>query len=116
MIPKQAIEKAIEGGWKFRGYDFDIKFLVKKYPYHIALDRSFWQALGKALGWGEKRYKQSVVATLIRGGNHRAHIRMQRKPTPNRWKKEALRFYDLILTGGDTEKFWAELLANKQEA
>jgi hypothetical protein len=57
----------------------------------IALDPSFWQALGKALGWN------------VTG----RQLAMNSKPN---WQIWATRFYDLILTGGDTEKFWADLL------
>jgi hypothetical protein len=59
--------------------------------YKIALDPSFWQALGKALGW-EKANRET-----------RTEIWLE-------WKWNAHRFYDLVLTGGDTEKIWKELL------
>ena len=58
----------------------------------IALDPSFWQSLGKTLGW-EKCAEGCE-------GDCKVGV----------WKKKARRFYDLILTGGDTEKFWDELL------
>lgn len=74
MIPKQAIEKAIEGGWKNS---------ENIYPHWsvIAFDKTFWQALGKALGWEELDW--------IPYGQH---------------------FAKVILTGGDTEAFWKEIL------
>lgn len=49
MIPKRAISKAIEGGWQNgpqRRAELDIGWSVYE---KIALDPSFWQALGKAL-------------------------------------------------------------------
>lgn len=92
MTLKQAIEKAIEGGWKlkhYEKYEQKPKFLVAERkangsvlynPYwfemHIIttyrdnkpltqiemvrielvlLDPSFWQSLGKAMGWGEEK-------------------------------------------------------------
>jgi hypothetical protein len=106
MIPKQAIEKAIEGGYKI-----DLAWFVDLPVYahaQIIIDPDFWQALGKALGWL----------------NH-CPANIDHKPTTNPlecpecgcsyngaqiWKDSAHRFYDLILTGGDTEKFWDDLL------
>lgn len=65
MIPKQAIKKAIEGGWepsefRERAYwrtrrpirPLNRHQLSASITLHeIALDPTFWQALGKALGW-----------------------------------------------------------------
>src|SRR4051794_12707419 len=78
MIPKIAIEKAIEGGWK-ESLEIDKVEVLEPYApgnpdfyrvaqvhcHHadmqlnysmaeIALDPTFWQALSKALGWGTK--------------------------------------------------------------
>lgn len=91
MIPKQAIEKAIEGGWQHEIKDFAEYALATFNPSGIrwqviALDKTFWQALGKALGWVPDY-------ALEAGWGHYAHM-----------------FYRLIHTGGDTEKFWADLL------
>jgi hypothetical protein len=95
MIPKTAIEKAIEGGWHGFNYGEEgcwsgcrVPNIEKKRWRDIALDPSFWQSLGKALDW----YPD---AELI----------------PMSWRSNAIRFYDLILTGGDTEAFWKELLS-----
>lgn len=103
MIPKSAVEKAIEGGW-LGNTNRDLKVVIDRYndvltkrgrviyykksQERIALDPTFWQALGKALGWPEK-------SEVYRRG---------------KWLHQAVCFYDLILTGGDTEKFWAEVL------
>lgn len=54
-------------------------------------DPSFWQALGKALGW-------RIVGPTKKDNDHNPE-----------WYYRALEFYELILTGGDTEKFWEEL-------
>ena len=54
---KNAIKKAIEGGWKIPHVEEQdeapaaIRFYVKN-PHKILLDHLFWQALGKAMGWG----------------------------------------------------------------
>jgi hypothetical protein len=105
MIPKAAIEKAIQGGWQpnvseFREFvcyidavnylDAKGSWQVIKYE-EIALDPSFFQALGKALGL-EKSDR-----------NTRTEIWLE-------WKYQAHRFYDLILTGQPTEPFWEALL------
>lgn len=109
MIPKKVLELACEGGWELRGGfvptgvtalptgnpSFSLRFEDPdtKKPWHesvgweeIALDPAFWQALGKQLGWAPMG-----EATVEKGS----------------WFSYAHGFYDLILTGGDTEKFWA---------
>jgi hypothetical protein len=77
MIPKSAITKAIEGGY--------IDFAENYSDANRICDPSFWQCLGKALGWG---------------GNAKGGV----------WSQEAIRFYKIILTGGNVEQFWNELL------
>ncbi|TCU78881.1 hypothetical protein EDE08_101664 [Bradyrhizobium sp. R2.2-H] len=106
MIDKFAIEKAIEGGWKhFEGLDkkeaslYAHNILALSDWQTIALDRTFWQALGKALGWEQKA---GMRVTSIGTADH----------YEAGWSENAHRFYDLILTGGDMEKWWQELLAN----
>lgn len=108
-IPKEAIEKAIEGGWcknygngkpPFKhGVGRDAVTIlyneggpIQTYYYaQIALDPTFWQALGKSCGWDKNASVYSHT-------------------TMTQWQQAAMQFYDLILTGGDTEKFWAEIL------
>ncbi len=97
MIPQRIIEKAIEGGWNaYFGRQGEL--LITRDTSNssagtwtpqwqeIVLDIFFWKALGKV------EFNDPNVKTL-EDPIHRAH-----------------RFYDLILTGGDTEKFWEELL------
>lgn len=104
MIPKQAIEKAIEGGWKNSEYEWATSHVqdavvVELAARLIALDRTFWQALGKALGWNEANGKVGAYHSFVDG-----------KIVDEYWMLTAHRFYDLILTGGDTETYWDELL------
>jgi|GEM_PF-3869905 len=92
-IQKAAIERAIKGGW---AVDLGVRSTCLKCDKRLcgcqfrweerswkdfALDPSFWQALDKGLG-------------------ERGYI----------WDDRARVFYDLILTGGDTDKFWADQL------
>lgn len=98
MIPKQAIEKALEKSWICKACIEP----EKNYPWYehaIALDPTFWQALGKALGWREEEWHPT--RTYPDGS----------QKTWAGYMPHAHRFYDLILTGGDTEKFWSDLLA-----
>ena len=76
MIPKQAIEKAIEGGYTEAWIkDGDV---YTEHPHSsIVLQATFWQALF---------------------------------PGTRDWLFNAHRFYDIILTGGSTDEFWATLL------
>src|SRR5512139_3628292 len=107
MIPKEAIEKSIEGGWKpMAGFvklrklysdgtaDFYFEESEEIYPrsldwHKIAFDALFWQGLAISLGW-------PIVDNI---------------PARN-WWGHAHNFCQLILAGSDTTKFWKELLTN----
>lgn len=96
----EAIKLAIEKG----GYDHkQMKFTAgslfwfgehkpeKDIQNEMALDPLFWQALGKALGWKE-RTKTIHYQT---------------------WYLYAKEYFHLLLTGGDTEQFFKDLLKTK---
>ena len=78
MIPKQVIEKAIEGGWKeHRGFSFQAAVVIddrvmllqerEATPVTafttqeaVVLDREFWLGLGEALEWKKTDVGQGV--------------------------------------------------------
>lgn len=102
-LPKHIIELAIEGGWDIKkGVGIPAKidiipsmqlYASKVVPEKVILDPLFWEALGKRLGWSPKNsWKDS--GDIRHAG----------------WIIEAKRFYDIILTNGNTDKFWEELL------
>lgn len=96
MIPREALIKATEGGWKpdwsYVGHEnvIDGILAVEGDMALVALTNAFWQALGKSLGWSEKNYKTTE------------------------WHYQAMRFYDLILNNQPTDEFWEEILSAKQ--
>lgn len=130
MITRQAIEKAIAGGWTGQypaqfGKPPVAMFAFKLSPqsdveevsrvihkggnaYKVALDPSFWQGLGKALGWEmakecpcchkEYEYCRCDNCSIQEGGKY------------IEWQANARGFYDLILTGGDTKAYWQDIL------
>ena len=59
----------------------------------LILDPLFWQALGKALGW-----KREL-------SQHWDIVRPE-------WLNKAMTYYEINLTGGDTEKFFKKLIKN----
>lgn len=107
-IPKEIIEKAIEGGWRpencryptikslqIDGVWFDVQNSSSPifFAYEvIVLDPTFWQSLGKSLGWEESEPTNPLGIP--------------------KWRNEAGIFYDLILTNQPTDIFWQELLHN----
>jgi hypothetical protein len=136
VIPQQAVEKAIGEGfieaYEYRGIqDGGMHLFIWKeephtekqwrdfscllYPWEkIALDPSFWQCLGKALRWTdctpciaeEHRYP------LDKNGNASNICKFCNEVfTPGTWQEIAHDFYDLILTGDDTNKFWNDLMS-----
>jgi hypothetical protein len=118
MIPKEIIEKAIEGGWKrgvdasknvfsFDIYESGIVYSVDPVMYidaeEMIIDPLFWQSLGKALGW-DKEDEENLKLYHASGGYGRMPV------TIYKWNKNAHNFYNLLLTSGNTEKFWKDLL------
>lgn len=103
----------------FGGDPSPVKFEISL--AEIALDPLFWQSLGKALGWNIEIHDGccTVCGEPMPEGEtmfnfHGYSGNCPKPPLKSReWNKEAHRFYDLILTGGDTEKFWEELLTNQ---
>jgi hypothetical protein len=63
---------------------------VYKFSFNdVAMMSSFWQALGKALKWKIGPLGQPL------------------------WLYYAHRYFDSVLTGGDQEKFWNQLIGEK---
>lgn len=121
MIPREAIERAIKGGWEPCEFTPITEVKTNEGPTgnpnseatfcwlrnvegegcgfpiaEIALDPSFWQSLGKSLGWTEKEEFFFKEDRWTKG-----------------WHNEALKFYDLILTGRSTDEFWKEILTDR---
>jgi hypothetical protein len=83
-----------ERGITLSGDDQDKEYLSNA---QIVLDPQFWQCLGEAMGWAEK-----ITTTSADSGNH--------------WQIKAHEFLDVILDGGNTEKFWKNLLSDSPKA
>jgi len=74
MTIQQAIQKAIEGGWKPKGQNFSngalsyrTQAIAKvKYKERFFLDPLFWQSLGKAIGWIDKDYPNGSMKCNIK--------------------------------------------------
>lgn len=108
---KEAIQKAIEGGWnqgyKISHYGVMGDVLLVKGVRSRALieaeireDLLFWQALGKAMGWDGKPFGISIP----NGGETVVH------KTKDEWKNNWHRFTDHLAEGKDVESFFNELL------
>ena len=89
MTTKQAIEKAIEGGYIHSSYNLEavladgMEFgLIEE----LVLDPSFWQYLGKAEGWG--------------------YVSPYQKTS---WETEWHRLIDHLSEGGTIEKYFEKL-------
>lgn len=105
----EAIKLAIEKG----GYDTSIAYRFEKTvgdaDRFATQDPLFWQALGKALGWhsvcDENGHDSGKpIGTLCLERDICGGMMIQE------WLYHAHQYIDLVLTGGDTEKFWKELL------
>lgn len=84
-IPKEIVELAVQGGYKAK-----VEWVIKlpEYAlYQIICDPTFWQALGKSLGWFPSIYE--------------VHHDIARD------------FFNLLMQQKPTDIFWEELLGNK---
>lgn len=96
---KEAIQKAIEGGYKNyvlcseHGYEYG----------QVWLDPLFWQALVKSMGWDDL---VNYWTCLNSDGTSKIYL--------NRWENEMHNFIDHLAKGKDTEEFFNNLINNKQ--
>lgn len=106
-IPKEAIEKAIEGGWNPVGSNaLSVYEAVDPLrPQEIALDPTFWQALGKNLGYDADSTK-IWNSTWVR----QSFKTEKQLVLSDDWQNMALDFHDLILQEKDPTAFWDEIL------
>ena len=111
-IPQKAIELSIQGGYTNTSRISDLVAWEE-----VALDPTFWTSLGKALGWEKKMVvRRGMVIGNFGWESPDKNIRFYGEEMGagmdymNPWVYYAHRFYDLILTEGDTEKFWNEIL------
>ena len=88
MTIKQAIEKAIEGGWSPVDNFNEPKELGEMLYAEIFLDPLFWQSLGKAMGWRQDEDQWGDRAE---------------------WVSQWHRFIDHIADGGSAESFFENL-------
>jgi hypothetical protein len=98
---RDAIEKAIEGGWKPINDTEKLKEYLEmdEAKSHMLLDPSFWVALGKAMGWKEMK-----------------DYEMYRKIDPTtrpQWLIEQHRFIDALAEGKSPDDFFTSLLAKE---
>lgn len=99
---EKAIQKAIEGGYEYKGFDVDGNIQPTANSELVLLDRLFWQCLGKSLGWGKIcPHCNSVTHPLC----------WKHKSTS--WQHEWHRFIDHLIEGKDPEEFFNNLLADK---
>ena len=75
-------------------YTFGERFHNKELDNMLVLDPLFWQALGKALEWRHLHGEFCDCLGTV-------------------WREKAHQYFDLLMTDGDTDKFWRELLTNK---
>ena len=96
---KQAIQKAIEGGWDIKKSfnvpdnaipSVEFAVLAEKMWQTVVCDPSFWQCLGKSLGWSIERLDATGKAVYA--------------------VSEWYDFIDHIADGKDVESFFKELL------
>jgi len=101
---EQAIRDAVEKGGYKGGAELALSVLLKLPKYaqsQIWLDPAFWQALGTARGWGEKReiFFAEEIDGNLEGGVYWFP-----------WFYNWHRFIDHLADGGDSETFFKSLV------
>ena|SRR3990167_1280927 len=95
---KNAITKAIEGGWKVDHWDTNGDWYFPKHENlqlntsKVLLSPLFWQALGKAMLWDKDKTFEEDGLTLIS------------------WRREWHKLIDHLAEGKDAESFFNKLL------
>lgn len=108
---KEAIQKAIDGGWKPKYEPEVVEILGKDEELfewevdhtNIFLDPLFWQALGKSLGWFHPDGR-SVAKYINNDPKHTEY---------DMWLWYWHRFIDWIAEGKSPDEFFASLISNK---
>lgn len=122
---QKAIERAIEGGYINQAvalktkYEIDFKTATEAIAYqelfklhlmqYALLDPLFWQALGKAEGWGNSCHHISLDGGKLRGWypyRHQAKCDIGK----TKWEVEWHAFIDHLAEGKDAESFFKQLL------
>ena len=121
-ILQDILELAFQGGYPYRD-DPDGNPYTEEDHYRIVCSQEFWVSLGKALGWEKStvtfKVKKKEISAVSRKGTiyYTRDAHTITRPVRNakmKWKRIAREFFDLLLTGGDTEKFWADLISDKK--
>jgi hypothetical protein len=118
MTIKQAIEKAIESGWKDRhvwGYEDNRIILLDDSGQRAGsitfsdafLDPTFWQCLGKAMHWPYE--VETVRSVLVPRGSGKGFSDLEEKHIA--WKYYWHCFIDHLAEGKDAESFFQGLSA-----
>jgi hypothetical protein len=103
---KQAIQKAIEGGW--HPTYLTLPHLSKfKSDKEVLLDPLFWQAFGKAMGWGLGGHFRDCPA--LKDGYYSPSIECNCEKREN-WQYHWHRFIDHLSEGKDAESFFKDLI------
>jgi hypothetical protein len=101
----EAIKLAIENGYTRNGNSYPLEFFTED-PYErfrVVQEPLFWQALGKASGWGNDLWVGEMKRLV---GDKLAKVKWE---IPD-WQHHAQIYFDILMEGGDTEKFWKELI------
>jgi len=110
MTIPETIKKAIEGGWKNKikqatpilSRRFGLKTAQEMYFMWVFSDPSFWQCLGKAMGW-------EIMYRPYKSGSTRNFDAIQG------WLYQWHRFIDHLAEGGTAEEFFKEIGSNYKE-
>jgi hypothetical protein len=114
MKIEEAIKKAIEQGFKNYPSTWDLNdFFVATYDAEcqIFLDPSFWQSLGKALGWRGRivARKPYLVPLVKEDAQHELHLEEVNHGLTAypEWHWKMHEFIDHLAEGKDAESFFA---------
>lgn len=106
----EIIKKAVEGGYEgltlkdIETHNYD------EFSYlEMTQDPLFWSCLGKSLGWEDSKCSGKCGSVYPEYVNGCVRCGKGVDLDPN-MLYHALRYFELVLTQGDTEQFWSDLI------
>lgn len=110
MTIETAIKKAIEGGWRSDDpmvVDGSERYVNMVGYEKILLDPTFWQCLGKAMGWTKQTQEVQLDGFNLEAMNNGCSSTT--KDIEYNWLYYWHRFIDHLADGGDANSFFKNL-------
>jgi len=110
MTISEAVKLAVENGWK-DGEEIEAALYMGQkmnLEYVVLLDKNFWIALGKGMGWKEE-WEQCLGSIHCKRGVDEKHNPCIFDKYPAQWKTKWHEFLDCLIGGGTPDSYFSTL-------